>query len=184
MDLPIRDILPRLYGHFHRLPVTKTPTARQSRYSHALNPSTQTLLPVRAQRLHTLAFRPTIHRPLKVLLHHILETRFLEIPRIVPAPRPAHAQLRRGFDDRLLPVVEICAFQRVVDSTHRDHDVLELEVAAGLEGVEGGLDDGKGVFEAGYKHAPVDEVEFSAVIPFVFGVVDFEAAVWWDARVC
>jgi hypothetical protein len=37
--------------------------------------------------------------------------------------------------------------------------------------------------EAGHQGAAVDEVEGGRVSPFVFSVVNFEAAVWGDAGV-
>lgn len=42
------------------------------------------------------------------------------------------------------------------------------------------MDEGAVVFEAAGEGAAVDEVEFLAVDPFVFCVVDFETIVGWD----
>jgi hypothetical protein len=45
------------------------------------------------------------------------------------------------------------------------------------------LEDCFWVYEAAKEGAAVDEVEFSALDPFVFGIVDLEVAIWRDAVV-
>jgi len=58
---------------------------------------------------------------------------------------------------------------------------LQFEVAARGEGVEGFLEDVARVAEAGEEGAAVDEGEFFVEGPGVFGVVDLESTVGWDA---
>ena len=125
-----------------------------------------------------LASRPTIHRPLEVLLNHIHKARFFKQPCVAPRICPGHAHLCSRGERRELPVVDVGVLERTVDGAHGKHEVLELEVPARVELVECGLDDQQGVFEAGQKGAAVDEVESLAIVPLVIGVVYLKVAVW------
>lgn len=95
---------------------------------------------------------------------------------LVPlAVRAVPARLPRAAGQEDAPPLEGRARPAVVDAAHRDHDVLELEPAAGREGRGGAVDYCLRVFEAAGHGAAVDQVESLAEYPGVFGVVDFEA---------
>jgi hypothetical protein len=55
---------------------------------------------------------------------------------------------------------------------------LEFEITAWDERFEGFVDHVLGVFEAGEESSPMDIVKSFGKVPFVFCVVEFEAAVW------
>lgn len=59
---------------------------------------------------------------------------------------------------------------------------MELEVAAGVEEGERGSSKRVMHAETGYEGAVVDVVELVGEYQGIFGVVDFEAAVWWVLR--
>ena len=57
---------------------------------------------------------------------------------------------------------------------------MKFEVAAWGEGFEGFVYHVLGVFEAGEDSTAMDVVESFGEVPFVFCVVDFKTAVWWN----
>jgi hypothetical protein len=57
---------------------------------------------------------------------------------------------------------------------------LKFEVAAWGEGFEGFVYHVLRVFEAGEDRTAMDVVESFGEVPFVFCVVDFKTAVWWN----
>ncbi len=59
---------------------------------------------------------------------------------------------------------------------------MEFKVPAWCEVVEDFLEDGPVIFEAGYNGASVDIVKSVSEGPGVFRIVDFEAAIGWDAE--
>jgi hypothetical protein len=69
----------------------------------------------------------------------------------------------------------------VTDIFEGEYPVLEFEVATWGERFEGFGDHILGVFEAGDESPPVDVVKFLGEVPLVFCVINFEAAVCWDA---
>jgi hypothetical protein len=97
---------------------------------------------------------------------------------IVPRPLSHDACLNTQF---------IPLFQRGVlgwwNRVLHGHDwVLELEVAAGREGIESGLHNFFGGGKAGEHSSGVNVLEGLFEKPFVFSVVDFEGAVRRDAE--
>ncbi len=58
---------------------------------------------------------------------------------------------------------------------------MKLEVAAGAEGCEGVGEDYAVRLEAGNEGAAVDIIERGGEEPVVFGVINFEAAIWGNA---
>lgn len=82
----------------------------------------------------------------------------------------------------LEPLVQRCICWWIAKEFEGKDHVLHFEVAAGCERVKGLLQDVFRIFEAGEDGAGVDEIEFFMEDPFVFGIVDFEAAVGRDAE--
>jgi hypothetical protein len=58
---------------------------------------------------------------------------------------------------------------------------LEFEVAAWGERFERFVDHVLRVFEAGEESPSMDVVESLGEDPFVFSIVNFEMAIWWNA---
>ena len=96
------------------------------------------------------------------------------VPRLLPYLGDEAQPADRGAVGRGLGVRE----------REREGRVLDLEDAAGGEGVDGGADDAARVPEAGEDGARVDVVEAlpGSEQPVVLGVVDEEAAVGRDVR--
>ena len=69
----------------------------------------------------------------------------------------------------------------VVDEAEWEIAVLQLEIAAGAQGGEGVAENGVVGAETRYEGSAVDVVEGGGEEPVVFCVVDFEAAIFWDA---
>lgn len=86
------------------------------------------------------------------------------------------------MDEGLVPAAQRRGVQGGVVAAHGEARVLELEIPAGEEIVEGAAEDGRRRFEAGYGGAGVDVAEGEGEEPVVLGVFDFEVAVWGDAR--
>lgn len=58
--------------------------------------------------------------------------------------------------------------------------ILEFNIAAWMKGSIGLGDDGREVAETDYSKSEVDVVKAVRIDPFIFGVVNFEAAVLGD----
>lgn len=138
-------------------------------------------LPIRPQHLVVPPLRPRGNRPVEDPLHHLLEPGLLKPALIILRVRPRPAGPGRALDQKIVPLADRAVGRRLVDVLQRKGAVLELEPAARLERVKGLLDDGGGVSEAGEEGPAVNVGELVAEGPFVFGVVDLELAVWWEA---
>jgi len=148
MDTLIRNILSRLSRQLNNLVLRHAPSSQHG-HAHTLQPLVKILLPITPDSFHMVTLRPAIYRPLEMLLHDIHKARLLEIAAIVAAILPAGAERLGGRDGFGLPQVDVRALETAVNVAHGEHDVVELEVAAGVELVEGRGYDVEGFFEAG-----------------------------------
>lgn len=72
----------------------------------------------------------------------------------------------------------------VVNAARGEDKILQFEKAAGGKGGVGFGDYDGRVLEACYESAVVDEVEGLREYPVVFGIINYEAAVWRYAVGC
>jgi hypothetical protein len=79
-----------------------------------------------------------------------------------------------------LPLIKGGTVKCPIVAAHWHAGVLQLEIPAWRKGVEDRVYDKAVVFEAGEESPAVNEVEFLGEYPFIFGVINFEPAVWWN----
>lgn len=91
---------------------------------------------------------------------------------------PPH--LPRTLADSLVPPLEHRALPAVINTLHRDYNILVLQPAARRERLDGAGDDPFGIPEARGQGPAVDEVELLVKDPGVLGVVNLKGAVGRD----
>ena len=100
------DIIPHTRQEQLNLHSRHTQRSRQQRHRKALQPTEQVLSIPQPQHLLPLPPSPGAHRPLVLLLHHILEARFLKILLVLPDSRPILADPRRRLHDQVYPLLQ------------------------------------------------------------------------------
>jgi len=181
MNPRIHHIPPCLLNPPLNLPRLYSQTPRQQCHRYPIQPLHQLLSKQHAHHLQPLPLRPRPNRPLEMLLRDIHEARLLKILLVASRVREVLPELFRCSHECMREGFRCASGIRVVDAPRREHDVLQLQVAAGGERRVGFGDYGGGVLEAGYEGAAVDEIEGVREGPVVFSVVDYEAAVGRDA---
>lgn len=166
--------------HLDPLPRPMQP-ARQQRHAHSLHAIEQILLRPHPNQLLPTAARPRVQRPVEVALDDVDEADVAHPAAVVA--RVGHGAVERFGGAAYLggPLGQRVAVHGAVDAADGHLRVLQLEDAAGPEGLEGRDDDLLRVAEAREERAPVHVVEFMVEEPGLFGVGDLEAAVCGDA---
>jgi hypothetical protein len=63
----------------------------------------------------------------------------------------------------------------------RECSILKFKITSRLDRVESPTNNGGRIFEATQNCTSMDVVKLFAKDPFIFGVIDFKATVWWNA---
>lgn len=183
MHLVALNLLLHLYQILFDLLGRHAQSPRHNRHTNSMQARHEILPHPSAQKFILLPSRPRTNRERRPPLDDIHKSNLLQHVRILAGIREILPQGFRAGHESPTPVLQRAAVAARVEEAHRQVAVLQFEVAAGAQGVECVREDDAVGAKAGYERAAVDVVECLREEPWVFGVVDFEGAVGWDAGV-
>ena len=182
MDFGILQILSHMRTKHPRLLSRPPKPPRKICQRQPIQPTSDIRASPSPQLLELPIPRPRIRWPLLLHLDNIDKPSSSEIILILCCGEYRTTEVLTGFEAGSAPFGEIAFWVEgsVVGARGKGH-VLEFEVAARFEVVEGDFYDLGEVGEAAEHHAGKDEVEFLGPGPFFFEIIYFEAHIWWDA---
>lgn len=154
--------------------------ACHDRHARPLQRAQEILACPEPQRLEFRVFRPRADRPGELRLDDVDVACLFHVGLVFRGAVPVFAERAGTGRDLCVPLFKPAAGQCAVRRLHGQEAILQLEVASWARVCVGALDDVEVGTETGRDGAEVDVVELVRVQPGVFGVVDFEAAVWGD----
>jgi hypothetical protein len=182
MNFPIPQIIPhRGCKNLHFLD-TPPQCARKQRKGHALCAPVEVFADPLAQLLVALVLGPRVDGPFGRCDDNVDETCAVHHVGHAGDCVERESGFVGAFVHEGVPAEEGGVWgQAAVVAAEDKVDVVDFEVAAGLEEAEALVNVAGPVFEGANHHLRVNVVEFAREGPLVFQVIDFEVEVWWDA---
>ena len=137
MDPRVVHILPDQGAKDVNLLLRPPEAPRQKRHEKALQPDIKVHLAPVPDLLVMLVLGPRTDRPLELPLDTVLKPDLSHDVLVCRRHVKGTVQREAGFDEKLAAALDLGAFHAVIVACVWEADVLELQVAAGLEGTVG-----------------------------------------------